>query len=344
MNTNRNRNRIQLVLLLFASSLVATPAQAGTGLDGFLGSLPTVGLRGLLFPNTAQAQAVSYQDLTYAVRELENRSRRFVEQFDRQTNYPSYGRGQRDVRQTLRLRLQRLQQTTKKLLRKTQYHWQTYRLRQLLERIQLLADDIELDLPWIRGSQRLRRPWQRIRVSMRRVENLFDRVGDGGVRQVPDVVPEPLPWQRPRSYPKSSPSPKPKPRPVPRSTHFPTWGEIRADNDIIEDYSERARNAFLAQLSTDYQLRRETWARKTRDQLIGFDQSANQLQKIVYSRPQNPGAAVAATVRQMLAQRQLIDQLIKGQNVNGDTRRYWSGIGQKLDHLSCLLVLDGCPQ
>ncbi|HED13948.1 MAG TPA: hypothetical protein ENI62_09915 [Gammaproteobacteria bacterium] len=340
-----NRNRTRLAWLLLATSLTAVSTQAisaqaisaqeGDGLNGFFSSVTTAWVSGLFFSNAAYA--VSYQDLTYAVRELENRSRRFIEQLGRQVDYRDYGSAQDDVRRAFRPRVQRFQQTVQQLLRKTQYHQQIYRLRHLLERIQLQADDIELDLPWIDGYRQLRRPWRRVKTSLRWVGNLFARAnsGNGSIRQEPDTNPQP-----PRSHPRPSPTPRPRPRP----THYPTWDEIRADNDIIEDYSERARNAFLAQMSTDYQLRRQTWARKARDQFIGFDQSANQLRKIVYSRPRNPGAAVAATVRQMLAQRSLIDQLIKGQNVNGETRKYWSVIGEKLDHLSCLLVLDGCPQ
>ncbi len=98
----------------------------------------------------------------------------------------------------------------------------------------------------------------------------------------------------------------------------------------------------MAQLNTNPILQRQPWARQTRDQLSGFDQSANRLRKIVYTRPQNPGAAVTPTVRQMQAQRQSLDRLMQGRKVNRETRNYWSVIGKKLDHLSCLLQRDGC--
>ncbi len=338
-----NRQTYKVRLLVLVLGLAVLPAQAGD--LKMTPSIVTSGVSSLLYP--ISAQTASYQDLVYAVRELERRNRRFIERFNRQQNYRSYGNAERDRRRAFGQRLQRFDRLVQQLRRKTEYRQQTYRTRHLLERIQLLADDIDLDLPWIRGNRKLHRSWQRVKFSLNRAVNLLAVLdhrngGDkGGIRQPPSVdEPVHLPWQRPGPAPAQTPAPKPRPR----NGHFPTWGEIRADNDIIEDYSERSRNAFLAQMSTDYQLRRQDWARKARDQFIGFDQSANKLREIVYSRPQNPGAAIEATVRQMLAQRNLIDQLIKGRNVNGETRKYWSVIGQKLDHLSCLLVLDGCPQ
>ena len=331
MNTSTNRTR--LTALLLAISLVSLQTYADsrrTGVD----SMTSAVAGGLLFSGSAQAS--SYQDLGYAVRKLENRSSDFIEQFDQQSEYLNYE--ELDGNRIFRQGLQHFDWLVQKLKRKVASGQQAYLLQDLFERIMVQADDIELDLPGLEGIRQLRRPWRRVKLSLRQVDNLLSKLinRNGNIRQIPRSIPDStqLPWQQPRK--KSTPKPRPQAR------QYPSWQEIRADNDIIEDYSERAKNAFMAQLNTNPILQRQPWARQTRDQLSGFDQSANRLRKIVYTRPQNPGAAVTPTVRQMQAQRQSLDRLMQGRKVNRETRNYWSVIGKKLDHLSCLLQRDGC--
>jgi len=331
MNTRMKKIRLTVLLVIGLTSLQAYADHWG----GKNISLTTAGVAGLLFPRSALA--ASYQNLVYAAQELENRSGQFIERFDRLYSYRKYGFNQRDSFRRFRHRLLRFDELVQQLAERTAYREQTFRLLHLFDRIKLQADNIEYDLPRLPGYRQLRRSWRKVKYSLRRVENILAVSGNSGsITPLPGPVPEsdPLPWQQPPR--------KPIPTPRPRSGHYPTWQEIRADNDIIEDYSERAKNAFRTQMNTDANLRRQSWARKTRDQLSLFDQTANQLRRIVYTRPQNPGAAVAATVRKMQSQRRVLDKLMRGQNVNGQTRNYWSVIGSKLDHLSCLLVLDGC--